>query len=182
MEPNDQEFLRALHEEKIRTQTERADYITKKLAFITVLFGLSSFNLGITIAEIYWLLYFIPLVAICYDLYIMSADSRIKRIGTFLGRHPGSLAGEAERQWERFCIYYRDGLAPSANMFFSIVVTIAAAVFISTQQSLGDHGFKVFFAVWLVISILTIVALWIRHRNLIRNIGEYGSKDWAVHQ
>ena len=58
MEPNDQEFLRALHEEKIRTQTERADYITKKLAFVTVLFGLSSFNMGITIAEIYWLLLF----------------------------------------------------------------------------------------------------------------------------
>ncbi len=38
VEPNDQEFLRALHEEKIRTQTERVDYITKKLAFVTVLF------------------------------------------------------------------------------------------------------------------------------------------------
>jgi hypothetical protein len=175
VEPNDQEFLRALHEEKIGTQTERADYITKKLAFVTVLFGLSSFNLGITIAEIYWLLYFIPLVAICYDLYIMSADSRIKRIGTFLGRHPGSQAGEAEKQWEMFCIYYRDGLAPSANMFFSIVVTIAAAMFISTQQSFEDHGFKVFFASWLVVSILAIVALWIRHRNIIRDIGEYGS-------
>ena len=142
-----------------------------------MIFGLSSFNLGINITEIYWLLYFIPLVAICYDLYIMSADSRIKRIGTFLGRHPGSQADEAEKQWEMFCIYYRDGLAPSANMFFSIVVTIAAAVFISTQQSYEDHGFKVFFASWLVVSILTIVVLWIRHKKLIQNIGEYGSID-----
>jgi hypothetical protein len=147
-----------------------------------VIFGLSSFNLGINIAEIYWLLYFIPLVAICYDLYIMSADSRIKRIGTFLGRHPDSRAGEAEKQWERFCIIYRDGLAPSANMFFSIVVTVAAAVFITTQQSLEDHEFKVFFASWLVVSTLTIVALWIRHRNIIRNIGEYGSIDRGVRQ
>jgi hypothetical protein len=177
VEPNDQEFLRALHEEKIRTQTERADYMTKKLAFVTVLFGLSSVNLGIAIAEIYWLLYFIPLVVICYDLYIMSADSRIKRIGTFLGRHPGSQAGEAEKQWERFCIHYRDGLAPSANMFFSIVVTVAAAVFIRTQQPSNDHEFKVLFAAWLVISMLAIVALWIRHRNIIRDIGEYGSVE-----
>ena len=74
----DQEFLRALHEEKIRTQNERADYITRKLAFITVIFGISSANLGIEIADVYWLLYFVPLIALCYDLYIMSADSRIK--------------------------------------------------------------------------------------------------------
>ena len=95
VEPNDQEFLRALHKEKTRTQTGRADYITKKLAFVTVLIRLSSFNLGITIAEIYWLLYFILPVAICYDLYIMSADSRIKRIRTFLRRHPCSQAGDS---------------------------------------------------------------------------------------
>jgi hypothetical protein len=176
MEANDQEFLRALHEEKIRTQTERADYITRKLAFVTVLFGLSSMNLGVSIADFYWLLYFIPLVAICYDLYIMSADSRIKRIGTFLGRHPGSMAGEAERQWEKFCISYRDGLSPSANMFFSIIVTLAAAVFIRTQQSSDRHEFKVLFAAWLVISMLAIVALWLRHRDIIRKISEYGAE------
>lgn len=80
-----------------------------------MLFGLSSFNLGITIAKIYWLLYFIPLVSICYDLYIMSADSRIKRIEAFLGRHNCSQAGDAENEWVRFCINYRDGLAPSAG-------------------------------------------------------------------
>jgi hypothetical protein len=176
LEDNDHEFLRALHEEKIRTQTERADYITKKLAFVTVLFGLSSVNLGITITDIYWLLYFIPVVAICYDLYIMSADSRIKRIGAFLGRHPMSRAGEAERQWEAFCISYRDGLAPSANMFFSIVVTVAAAVFIRTQQSVDSQYVKVFFATWMVISLLVIVVLWQRHQDIIRKISEYGAR------
>lgn len=176
MEANDQEFLRALHEEKIRTQTERADYVTRKLAFVTVLFGLSSVNIGIPIVDICWLLYFIPLVAICYDLYIMSADSRIKRIGIFLGRNPMSRAGEAEKQWEAFCISYRDSLAPSANMVFSIMVTMAAAVFIRTQQSLSSHESKVFFASWLVISLLIIVALWLRHQYIIKKIGEYGEK------
>jgi 4-hydroxybenzoate polyprenyltransferase len=174
MDSSDKEFLRALHEEKIRTQTERADYITKKLAFITVLFGLSSVNLG-SFTEIFWLLYLIPLISICYDLYIMSADSRIKRIGTFLGRHPGSNAGEAEKQWEKFCIDYRDGLAPSANMFFSILVTMAAAVFIRTQQLTNSHESKFIFAVWLVASVLAIILLWCRHRDIIRKIGEYES-------
>ncbi len=173
MEDNDHEFLRALHEEKIRTQNERADYVTRKLAFVTVLFGISSVDLGIKIADLCWLLFFIPLVAICYDLYIMSADSRIKRIGIFLGRHPVSHAGMAEREWEQFCIAYRDGLAPSANMFFSVIVTIAAAIFIHSQQSWLVGEKKLWFASWLAISLSAIVWLWMKHKVQIKSIGNY---------
>lgn len=173
MRERDGEFLRALHEEKIRTQNERADLVTRKLTFITVLFGLSSVNLGIRIADICWLLYLVPLVAISYDLYIMSADSRIKRIGIFLGRHPISMAGEAEQEWEEFCTAYRDSLAPSANMFFSIIVTFGAAVFIRSQQT-GLEGYaELWFAFWLVASLMLIIALWMRHQVLIKSIGEY---------
>ena len=173
MEENDQEFLRALHEEKIRTQNERTQLVTMKLAFITVLFGLSSVNMGIDITEIFWILYFVPLVAISYDLYIMSADSRIKRVGIFLGRNPVSLAGKAEREWERFCASYRDGMAPSANMFFSTIVTLGAAAFIRTQEGCNDRFMQLWFAVWLVVSLSSIIALWLRHQTLIKNIGDY---------
>lgn len=173
MEDNDQEFLRALHEEKIRTQNERAKLITMKLAFITVLFGVSSVDIKIEITKIFWLVYFVPLVAISYDLYIMSADSRIKRIGVFLGRHPVSLAGKAEQEWERFCTSYRDSLAPSANMFFSVIVTLGAAAFIHSQQSLTAHFIRLWFAVWFVLSLAIIITLWIRHQALIKNIGNY---------
>ena len=58
MEENDQEFLRALHEEKIENANERTRLVTMKLAFITVLFGLSSVNVGIDISDIFWLLFF----------------------------------------------------------------------------------------------------------------------------
>ncbi len=173
MDESDQEFLRALHEEKIRTQNERADYVTRKLAFVTVLFGISSVDMGIKIADLCWLLYFVPLVAISYDLYIMSADSRIKRIGIFLGRHPVSHAGTAEREWERFCVAYRDGLAPSANMFFSVIVTVAAAVFVHSQLPVLISGMKLWFASWLAISLFAIVWLWIRHQVQIKSIGDY---------
>lgn len=173
MEDSDREFLRALHEEKIRTQNERADYVTRKLAFITVLFGISSVNLGIKITDIYWLLYFIPLVAISYDLYIMSADSRIKRIGIFLGRHPASRAGAAEREWEHFCTDYRDGIAPSANILFSIIVTFVAAIFVHTQQPELVGYYKLGFAAWLTLSLIAIIGLWIWHQDLIKKIGEY---------
>ena len=173
LEENDQEFLRALHEEKIRTQNERAKLVTMKLAFVTVLFGLSSVNMKIDMADIFWLIYFVPLVSISYDLYIMSADSRIKRIGIFLGRHPGSLAGKAEQEWERFCTSYRDSLAPSANMFFSVIVTLGAAAFIHSQQSWTEKFVRLWFAVWLVLSLAVIIALWMRHQTLIKNIGDY---------
>ncbi len=173
MEDNDQEFLRALHEEKIRTQNERTELVTMKLAFITVLFGISSVDMGVEITDIFWLLYFVPLVAISYDLYIMSADSRIKRVGMFLGRNPLSLAGKAEKEWERFCIYYRDGIAPSANMFFSAIVTAGAAAFISSQSAFTDGLLRLWFAVWLVASISAIIALWLWHQSLIRRIGDY---------
>ncbi|MCX6677276.1 MAG: hypothetical protein NTU95_04940 [Methanothrix sp.] len=173
MEENDREFLRALHEEKIRTQNERTQLITMKLAFITVLFGLSSVNLGIDIAEIFWLLYFVPLVAISYDLYIMSADSRIKRVGIFLGRNPVSLAGKAEREWERFCNSYRDDMAPSANMFFSTIVTLGAAAFIHSLSDWSERYMRLWFAFWLVVSLTAVIILWMRHQMLIKNIGDY---------
>jgi hypothetical protein len=173
MEESDREFLRSLHEEKIRTQNERTDYVTRKLAFITVIFGISSVNLGVEIADIYWLLYFIPLVAICYDLYIISADSRIKRIGIFLGKNPAFITGEAERMWEKFCKSSNDNLAPTANMLFSIIVTLAAGVFIRFQQPGFHEHDRLFFASWLVISIFAISGLWIRHRDIIRKISYY---------
>ena len=173
MEGNDQEFLRALHEEKIRTQNERAKLVTMKLAFVTVLFGLSSVNMKIEMADIFWLIYFVPLVSISYDLYIMSADSRIKRIGIFLGRNPVSLAGKAEQEWERFCTSYRDSLAPSANMFFSVIVTLGAAAVIHSQQSWTEKFVRLWFAIWLVLSLAVIIALWMRHQTLIKNIGDY---------
>jgi hypothetical protein len=178
MDQKDREFLRALHDEKMRTQTERANYVTQKLTFTTAIFGLSSINIGIKITEIYWLLYFIPMVSICYDLYIMSADSRIKRIGTFLGRHPGSVAGTGEKNWEKFCVCYRDSLAPSANIFFSIVVTLAAAVFIRTQNLAESGAMRIVFATWLVASISIIVALWIKHTRLIKMLGDFRPTSW----
>jgi hypothetical protein len=173
MEENDQEFLRAIHEEKIRTQNERTQLITMKLAFIAVLFGVSSVNMGIDIEDIFWLLYFVPPVAISYDLYIMSADSRIKRVGIFLGKNPVSLVGNAEREWELFCSNFRDGIAPSANMFFSAIVTLGAAVFIHSQGSWTERLMRLWFAVWLVTSLAIIIALWMRYQTLIKDLGDY---------
>jgi hypothetical protein len=60
----DLEFLHTLHIEKIRTQNERAELVKKKLAFITVFFGIGSVNFGFGVEDLFWLLYFVPLITI----------------------------------------------------------------------------------------------------------------------
>ena len=172
MKEGDLEFLRALHEEKIRAQNERAELIGKKLTFIVVLFGVSSLDLGIKFEDLYWLIYFIPMIAISHDLYIMSADLRIKRIGRFLGKHSMSLAGDAEIEWENFCIKYTDNIGPSANMFFSFIVTVSAAVFIYIQENEMQRYFQIWFSAWLIASLSLIMTLWLNHKVRVMSIGE----------
>jgi hypothetical protein len=172
MKEDNLEFLRALHEEKIRAQNERADLIGKKLTFIVVLFGVSSLDLGIKFEDLYWLIYFIPMIAISHDLYIMSADLRIKRIGRFLGKHSMSLAGDAEIEWENFCIKYADNIGPSANMFFSFIVTVSAAVFIYIQNTEMQRYFQIWFSAWLIASLSLIMTLWLNHKIRVMSIGE----------
>jgi len=87
-----------------------------------------------------------------------------------LGRHPISLAGEAEKLWEDFCVSYQDGITSFTNMFFSCLVTLAAGVFILSLQSPRIRDYKIFFAAWMVISLLIIVALWVRHHRIIERM------------
>jgi hypothetical protein len=172
MKEGNLEFLRALHEEKIRAQNERAELISKKLTFIVVLFGVSSLDLGIKFEDLYWLIYFIPMIAISHDLYIMSADLRIKRIGRFLGKNSLSLAGDSEIEWENFCIKYTDNIGPSANMFFSFIVTVSAAVFIYVQKTEMQRYFQIWFSAWLIASLSVIMTLWLNHKVRVMSIGE----------
>ena len=170
MENIDQEFLHTLHKKKIQTQNERAKLVKKKLTFITVFFGIGSANFGFRIEDLFWLLYSVPLIAIWFDLEIMSANSRIRRIGVLLGRHPQSDAGKSEQEWELFCATYRNYLAPSANTIFSIIGTLCAAILIHAQQSLVHTDIQPWFAIWLIASMSAIIGLWWRHQTLLKSI------------
>ena len=120
------EFLQALHDEKIKTQGERSSYVMSKFAFITGLFGLGALKVG----EINFnmLLYFIPIVAIGYDLHIRAADLSIKKMGAFLRSDPQAGTTESEKAWETYSAKHRDKLANRANTLFSFVIILAAAV------------------------------------------------------
>jgi hypothetical protein len=58
-------------------------------------------------------------------------------------------------------------------MFFSVIVTLGAAAVIHSQQSWTEKFVRLWFAIWLVLSLAVIIALWIRHQTLIKNIGDY---------
>ena len=165
------EFLKSLHDEKVKTQEERATYTTAKLAFVTGLFGLGSLKVGGM--DFHWLLYIVPLVAIGYDLYIRAADSSIKKIGAFLRRHPEARTAKGEQAWEQFSAKYRDALAPLAATLFTLVATIAAAIYIFAHEVNKGVGFWAGFILWLALCLSVIIWLWVRHRDLIRRIDSY---------
>lgn len=167
------EFLKALHEEKTKTQERRATYATSKAAFITGLFGLGS--LKISGADFHWLLYLIPLIAIGYDLYLRAEDSSIKKMGAFLRNHPQAKVSETEKAWERFSAEYRDKLAQLANALFSFVAILAATIYAYVQAPTTSGGFWFRFVAvaWFVICLLVNVWLWRSHWGFVRQADEY---------
>jgi hypothetical protein len=165
------EFLKALHDEKTKTQGERATYVTSKFAFITGLFGLGALKIGEV--NFGWLLYFIPLVAVGYDLYIRATDLSIKKMGAFLRNHPLSSVSGVEKDWESFTTQYRDKLAQLATTLFTTFIILSAAVFIFVQQG-SDRSttFLVIFISWLIVSFVSNLALWRSHRNQIKRLDQ----------
>ncbi len=169
------EFLKALHDEKAKTQGERATYVTSKFAFITGLFGLGALKIGEV--NFGWLLYFIPLVAVGYDLYIRATDLSIKKMGAFLRNQPSSAISGIEKDWEIFAALYRDKLAQFATTLFTTFIILSAAVFILVQQG-SDRSitFLVIFINWLIVSLVSNWVLWRSHRNQIKRLDELKSE------
>lgn len=164
-------FLAALHEEKTRTQAERANYIASKLAFVTGLFGVGSLRVSGT--DFHYLLYLIPLVAIGYDLYVQAADSSIKKMGAFLRAHPSARTSQSERDWEEFSARYRDRYAPVANTLVTYVVTLAAAVLIYVQRPAGGSGFWAVFIPWLIACLAVETYMYASYRGQVGRIDAY---------
>lgn len=165
------EFLKSLHNEKIKTQSERSTYVNNKLTFVIGLLGLGSLKIGTV--ELYWLLFLIPLVAIGFDLYIRASDLSIKKMGVFLRCHPESGTGESERAWEIFSAKCRDTIAPAANTLFTLVVTISAAIYIYVETHLKNDFFLIGFFLWFGLFFAFIILLWENHRKIVKKIDNY---------
>jgi hypothetical protein len=146
------DFLSALHQEKIQTQKERTDYVKAKLIFVSALFGLGSVKIGdLTNATI---LYFIPFIAVGYDLYIHAADKSIKKIGAFLRDEPEADTSNAETKWEQISSLCRDRSARITNTLFSTLVTLASAIYLCNQMKSTNQ--IIFFCFWIVCCLVFI--------------------------
>lgn len=166
------EFLRTLHEEKIKTQEARTAFISSKFVFITGLFGLGVLKYGTV--DFHWLLYLVPLVAIGYDLYIRAEDFSIKKIGAFLRSKAETHTTKSEIAWEIFSAEHRDRLAGRATSLFTFIITIAAAVYILAQQNSEPAGYQdivfwIGFCFWLAACSISNLMLW---RDQIRQIAK----------
>ena len=167
------EFIKALHDEKTKTQGTRATYISGKFTFITGLFGLGALKIGVV--DFHWLLYLIPLVALGYDLYIRAEDLSIKKMGAFLRSDPKAKIAESEKAWEHFSAQYRDKLAHLATTLFTLVITTSAAVYIYAQQSSNlSTEFWIGFISWFIISFSANVGLWVSHQMQIKKLDKTG--------
>lgn len=77
------DFLNLLYEEKLKHKEHRHEFVKHKMVFTITLFGLGSVNFN-DIANAGILLYLVPFVALAFDVYILSEDFKVKRIGLFI--------------------------------------------------------------------------------------------------
>ena len=139
-------FLTALHQEKIQTQKERTDYVKAKLIFVSALFGIGSVQIWNLPNEM--ILYFIPFIAIGYDLYIHAADKSIKKIGAFLRDEPEAETSNGEKNWEHISSICRDRSARITNTLFSFLVTLASAVYLFNIKKIKFNSDDIISVFW----------------------------------
>ena len=182
------EFHKHLHEEKLRTLAERSKYISRKIAFITGFFGLGSLtkfdHLGGS-RVFSSLFFFIPVIAIGYDLYINAADSSIKKMGAFLGKNSDSGSGESEKAWEKSSGDNRDKIAPFACLLLSCAATIGAWLcyyYFSWKptRELFSLNFidisllwDVWPNIWFIFCLVVIIYVDKRYSRFIKNIDQF---------
>lgn len=146
MNEKNSEFLKHLHDEKLKTQDARTSYVNRKLIFATALLGAGSastetFNLSI-------LLYLVPFVTIAFDLYILGEDYSVKRIGGFLG---STSYDTHEKEWEKWVSKNRDPFALFSMPLLTTLVIIGAAAVLSLKNITICMEF---FLLWLSIALL----------------------------
>jgi len=163
--PNETEFLKHLHTEKLKAEEARATYTLRKLAYATTLLGLGS--LDVDIAQVTaigsinlgYLLYLAPWVALAFDLYILAEDYSVKRFGAFLWKNSPDVL---ERGWEEWVSENRDPFAPIAMPALTTLLLVAAALIIW----IGGSAEGPIFLGWLILTPLVTWFLYLFYRWL----------------
>jgi len=150
-------FLKALNDEKLEAQKRRAEFNKLKLTFIGGLFALGSVEFkNIDLALV---LYIVPFISICFDLYILGEDYGIKRMGGFVRQQ---LPSEVEAKWEEWIGQRRDPFATWAVPYLSVLVVVACAAVLWERQPN-----KIFYAIWIVVNSAAVFSVF-RYSQVLR--------------
>ncbi len=157
------EFIKHLHEEKLKAQETRAMYVEKKLAYVTALLGVGT--ISISQFDLSAILYLVPFVAATFDLYILGEDYSVKRIGAYLGVHS---AEAIEQTWEKWVAQNRDPFAPIAMPILSTLLVAGTAIIIRVAST--PHLLE--FWAWFVLALIPswiLFFLYLGLRNKVRD-------------
>jgi hypothetical protein len=139
-------FLKALNDEKLQAQQRRAEFNKLKFTFIASLFAIGSVEFkNIDLALV---LYIVPFISICFDLYILGEDYGIKRMGGFVRQH---LPSEMEAQWEEWIGQRRDPFATFAVPLLSLLVLVACAAVLWQKEAN-----RIVFGIWFIVNLAAV--------------------------
>ncbi|MCA9731668.1 hypothetical protein KC799_06045 [candidate division KSB1 bacterium] len=128
-------FLEHLYDEKIKHKEHRHEFVKQKLFFTIGLFSIGSLKLLNNPADLSFgkLLYFVPAVALAFDIYIFSEDFKVKRIGKFILNKCKNVYSEIEGMWEAWLKDFanRERLALFASAGLTIIALIASFLVLS---------------------------------------------------
>lgn len=167
-------LIKSLQEEKLQSQQRRSTYNMRKLIFVGSLFALGSIKVPLEI-NLSFVLYIVPFISICFDLYIWGEDYGIKRIGGFIREH---LKDEPEAVWEDWVGKRRDPFATFAVPLLTLLVVVACAGILWEKKAN-----QYFFIIWIFLNLLAIIYLFCYSQRLRKRLlatpGEKESSDNA---
>lgn len=166
--PVDTDFLKQLHDEKLRAQEARTTYTLQKLIYATALLGIGSLSISLGQGQtnlsfnLIPVLFLVPFVALVFDFYILGEDYSVKRLGVFLGR---SSSADLERRWETWIAQNRDPFAPWAMPLLTTLLTVGAGLLL-WRNLYGGGAIHWAFWPWGVASVTACWGLFFWYRHL----------------
>ncbi|OGI21118.1 MAG: hypothetical protein A2255_06690 [Candidatus Melainabacteria bacterium RIFOXYA2_FULL_32_9] len=171
VEKNDQskKDFTFLREEIVDTQQKRRECCIRKMAYIVGLFGAGSlFTLSAYTYGSIILLFLTPLIALAFDIYIVSEDFCVKRIGNFLKTREPEESPEYT-EWEKFVELNDDTLFPMAFWLTTVLIYAASYFTLRSLPGVNPALIKTWsIAILSGVSLLAAFSLYLRERPVLQ--------------
>ena len=171
-------FREQLRAEQQMHKDHRFKYVIYKLSFVTALFSIGTVGLENDI--LISLVYLVPIVALCYDIYIFAEDYKVKRIGIFLldtykdpkiDEKTKVVISDLEIAWERWLQAHRERLASRASLIITVIVTIGSVFVLSIDIYKEGSLLKLYLStVWLLTVMIFTFIVFYYGRSLRKEI------------